>query len=108
MMAARLLISSQVVAFQLAVRAQDYEDDVNVAYLADLKPRGDALTAAPSLELGARFLVRQVFEEPESEELPGRLEAAVDSDGGSERCQSLVRPMSLRISSEPSTFTASL
>lgn len=47
MMAARLLISSQVVAFQLAVRAQDYEDDVNVAYLADLKLCSGALTAAP-------------------------------------------------------------
>jgi hypothetical protein len=34
--------------------------------------------------------VRQALEEAESEQLPGGLEAAIDTDGGSERCQSLV------------------
>jgi hypothetical protein len=33
------------------------------------------------------FLVRQAFEESVAEQLPGRLEAAIDSDGGSERSQ---------------------
>jgi hypothetical protein len=68
----------------------------------------DALAAAPLIELGTRFLVRQAFEESVPEQIPGGLEAAVDLDGGSERCQSLVRPIRLRISSDPSTFSASL
>jgi hypothetical protein len=87
---------------------QDDEHHFHLAHLTNLELCSDALTAAPLAELGGRFLLRQAFEEAESEQLPGGLQAAVDSDGGSERSQSVVRPMSLRISSEPSTFSASL
>jgi hypothetical protein len=70
--------------------AQNHEQDVHVTHRANLKLRGDALAPAPLAEHAARFLGRQALEEAESEQLPGGLEAAIDTDGGSERCQSLV------------------
>jgi len=98
---------AKYLAPSIRLRAQDHKQDVHAAHPAELEVRGNALAAAPRAELRPGLLVRHVLEQSVAEQLPGGLEAAVDSDGDSERSESLVCPMDLRISSEPSIRSAS-
>lgn len=66
------------------------------------------MTATRAAELGAGLLIRQAFEVPESEELPGAFVALSRADVVGEWLKSPVEPSCFRISSEPSTRSAPL